>query len=228
MIESDQAGLICYLCRKPIDSGEKSSRDHVPFKKLFASPRPSNLITIPAHQECNASYSEDEEYFRDNVSMLYVPDYDPVMPIADAAKRSLARSPKKRKELISRLAREVDLFTPGGIYIGRSAEFNLNKVKIDRVLIKIARGLQYHHTGILVEDSDEATVYFPNPKERAEGALRAGRFRGSWPKYFSYIGLSEKGEEAAIWWLQFYEHHFGIVVFAGKSFTETKKTGSAS
>lgn len=50
--------LKCLYC------GESSkTKDHVPSKNLLEKPYPKNLMTIPACDNCNKSYSLDEEYF---------------------------------------------------------------------------------------------------------------------------------------------------------------------
>lgn len=51
--------LDCYICEQP----GADTRDHVIPKNLFAE-RPSNLITLPAHQSCNTNLSKDEEFLR--------------------------------------------------------------------------------------------------------------------------------------------------------------------
>jgi hypothetical protein len=43
---------------------EDMTRDHVPPRNLFPSPRPSNLITVPCCRECNRGFSRDDEFFR--------------------------------------------------------------------------------------------------------------------------------------------------------------------
>ncbi|MBN1846321.1 MAG: hypothetical protein JW810_11600, partial [Sedimentisphaerales bacterium] len=51
---------LCALC------GQEGimTREHVPPKCLFLSPRPQNTITVPLCERCNHSYHLDDEYFR--------------------------------------------------------------------------------------------------------------------------------------------------------------------
>jgi len=50
----------CYLC----GSRKRLTDDHIPPKGFFPPPRPSNLITVPCCEACNASYSKDDEAVR--------------------------------------------------------------------------------------------------------------------------------------------------------------------
>src|SRR5262245_47178100 len=55
----------CYLCGLEL-TGEIND-DHVPPRQFYAQElrqaHNPNLLTIPAHKSCNASYQQDEEYF---------------------------------------------------------------------------------------------------------------------------------------------------------------------
>ncbi|PIZ94871.1 MAG: hypothetical protein COX81_02305 [Candidatus Magasanikbacteria bacterium CG_4_10_14_0_2_um_filter_37_12] len=50
----------CYLC----GSIDDLTRDHIPPKNLFPSPKPSNLITVWCCRKCNERYSLIDESFR--------------------------------------------------------------------------------------------------------------------------------------------------------------------
>jgi hypothetical protein len=51
--------LTCVYCDDVADS-----RDHVPPRGIFPSPKPSDLITVPSCTSCNQSFSKDDEYFK--------------------------------------------------------------------------------------------------------------------------------------------------------------------
>src|SRR5438132_859881 len=58
MVKPIRSAVIeCCYCGRPA-----TTRDHVPTRKLFPQPRPSDLITVPACSVCNNSSSKDEEY----------------------------------------------------------------------------------------------------------------------------------------------------------------------
>lgn len=50
----------CYLC----NSTENLTKDHIPPKNLFPSPKPTNLITIWCCKKCNGKFSLIDESFR--------------------------------------------------------------------------------------------------------------------------------------------------------------------
>jgi hypothetical protein len=48
----------CYCCNE-----NTISREHIPPKCLFLTPRPSNMITVPSCQKHIFAKSKDDEYF---------------------------------------------------------------------------------------------------------------------------------------------------------------------
>lgn len=50
----------CYLC----GSTENLTKDHIPPKNLFPSPKPTDLITVWCCRECNEKFSLIDESFR--------------------------------------------------------------------------------------------------------------------------------------------------------------------
>ena len=59
----------CVYCGDIADS-----KDHVPPKVLLETPYPPNLCTVPACRACNASYADDERYYRDAMAHVgFVP-----------------------------------------------------------------------------------------------------------------------------------------------------------
>jgi hypothetical protein len=56
----------CYLC----NSTENLTKDHIPPKNLFPSPKPTNLITVWCCKQCNEKLSLIDESFRVFVSSV--------------------------------------------------------------------------------------------------------------------------------------------------------------
>ena len=54
-----EAEGLCIYCQ----SREADSRDHVPPKGIFPKPRPSDLVSVPACQECNGGFAQLDEEF---------------------------------------------------------------------------------------------------------------------------------------------------------------------
>jgi 5-methylcytosine-specific restriction endonuclease McrA len=63
----------CGYCGAP-----GTTTDHVPSRKFFPRPRPSDLVTVPACARCNNKTSADEEYFL-NIMMAHVAAEGPIV-----------------------------------------------------------------------------------------------------------------------------------------------------
>lgn len=135
----------CIYC----GSKENLSRDHVPPKCLFPSPAPSNLITVPSCEQCNKSFSMDEEYFRVIITSLSGTEQHP-----DAKKlfetkivRGLERRPKLASKVMSTVV-PIDLYS-GDKKIVTAPAYDVNKPEFNRVIVKILRGLLFYETGLI-------------------------------------------------------------------------------
>jgi hypothetical protein len=54
---------LCYLCGKP----DTDTKDHIPSRGIFPEKPSGQLLTVPAHEDCNRKFSEDDELFRNLV-----------------------------------------------------------------------------------------------------------------------------------------------------------------
>lgn len=126
---------------------ENLTNDHVPPKCLFLSPRPTDLITVPACKECNNAFSKDDEFFRALVAIQ-----------ADAAGNrvgqriwdekviasTMKRSPALKRDLAKGIT-TVEVRSYSGLYLGKSPALPFPKKRINRVVERIVRGLLWHH-----------------------------------------------------------------------------------
>jgi hypothetical protein len=153
-----------------------TTRDHVPTRKLFPEPRPSNLITVPSCARCNNLLSADEEYFVR--VLLSVREAD--SPAAHEARRqhfAKLRTPRRRRmsEYMLSTARPVALRTPAGIFLGTGYTFELDSHRFTRVVDKIMRGLWYVAFGERADDAPLATVQLnPEPDALLTGVVQNG------------------------------------------------------
>jgi hypothetical protein len=94
-IEQKHKG-ICALC----GNEDYLTREHVPPKNLFLKPRPKNTITVWTCKSCNASITQDEEYFRIYISAGASPDSECGHLWKEKVEKStFSRSPALRKKL---------------------------------------------------------------------------------------------------------------------------------
>ncbi len=131
----------CFLCG--VEEG--LTREHVPPKGLFPSPRPSDLITVPACEPCNNQFSKDDEYFR--LAMAAFIDRSPAGDRIWNEKVERSTVPSKR------IAPEIEDILKYSQVI-RSSESSgeesvammaLDPDILHRVVEKIVRGLLYRY-----------------------------------------------------------------------------------
>lgn len=188
----------CYLCNKNF----ADTRDHVPPECLFPDPKPSNLITLPCCLQCNRSYSKDEEYFRDNFSMISKRS-PAVKQLWGKTRRSYLRRPLKLRNIKSRLV-DLNLKTQGGIYLGKATGLKFDESKTNRVIEKIIKGLFFHHKKKILPSSVRFHIFF-NPTDILEAYFKLRIFGKRWNDVFCYAFLfAQDNTYSGFWWLEFY------------------------
>ena len=122
-----------------------ATADHVPSRKFFPKPRPSDLVTIPACQPCNNSTSADEEYFL-NVMMSYVGAEGPIVEALRSERFSLPKTERRLRianDMLSKV-RMKPVHAPDGRYLGDAPALEgLDFDRVERVFGKIVRGLYF-------------------------------------------------------------------------------------
>ena len=157
----------CYLCGRPLSC--PTSKDHCPPLALFSPEirqqhNLDQLITFRVHQDCNASYSRDEEYFRATI-VPFAPGsvagnsiYKKFMADARKDERKLSLAEKIRCEFEPR---------PGGLYLPRGlVAKRQDGDRIRRVAWKIVRGLYLHHHCALLPEAIAVGCQLIPPDQR--------------------------------------------------------------
>jgi len=148
---------ICVYC----GASGKMTPDHIPPKGIFARPRPSNLITVPACKDCNAGASEDDEYFKMCLGLNdQARGHPDIKSQTDSIFRALYRP--EARGISTKLVREtfrVDSISPSGLYLGKRYAFNVDLPRIFRVVERIVRGLYFHETGERLPHSHGVAVW---------------------------------------------------------------------
>jgi hypothetical protein len=207
----------CYLC----GSTAQLTRDHVPPKGFFPTPLPSNLITVPCCQACNASYQLDDEavraFFSIAVGRSAAGDWIWEQKVVGS---TVARSPRFREELLSRIG-SPDVSTP--LDAQNLCPVNLPTERIERFITRLTKGLIHHY----FPDYDYSTSTFqvkhiPPTEESARTVheIMAGRpgtsydERGNGVIRYQY-GISDTGL-SGIWFFMFYDAMFYLVMHTRK------------
>ncbi len=122
------------------------TRDHVPPEAFFASsPRPTDLITVPACSLCNSTASKDDEYARLVLAMRQDVGGHPQIKsgVLDAAMRSLQRGAGLRRTFLQSM-RTFKLRSPAGLHIGQAPGYVPDLERVSRVFNRVVRGLYFH------------------------------------------------------------------------------------
>lgn len=138
------------------------TNDHIPPKNLFPPPRPNNLITVPCCQNCNQNASKDDEYFRDMLTMrIDTYEHPDVTKNWQTVLRSLNNPHKTgmRKSIMSTL-KEVSLYTPAGIYLGKSGMLQVDVERLLKVTERIIKGIFYFENGFRLPTDYNVKSFF--------------------------------------------------------------------
>jgi hypothetical protein len=111
-----QTPRLCYLC----GAVGANSRDHVVAAGFFSQPYPPNLVTLPAHHNCQAQYSDSEDYVRNILAGLASGGSDKEAAPGETATRAFQRNSVLRTEIAQGLIAAEEVYTNVGIYIGTS------------------------------------------------------------------------------------------------------------
>jgi hypothetical protein len=134
------------------------SRDHIPPRKLFPQPWTDDLITVAACGDCNNQSSADDEYFIWMVTMsAKAVGHEAVK--ARQQRLSMHASDRRRRMAtnVLKATRRVEVTTPAGLYLGHATGYNVDLVRVNRVLERIVRGLYFVERE--VRAPEEAVVF---------------------------------------------------------------------
>lgn len=168
----------CCYCGAPA-----TTRDHVPTRKLFPRPRPTDLITVPSCDPCNNRLFPEEEYFIHVLISCREAD----TPVARTLREQLfAKDLTKRRirmahRMLGSMGR-APMYSPAGLF-GHAPTFRPDYGQFDRVVDKITRGLYFHAFAQRVPSEHTSEVALRPPPEVFENpdikAIIAEGFGGS-------------------------------------------------
>jgi hypothetical protein len=196
---------VCYICGR--DGAD--SRDHVIPYSFFRSPRPSTILTLPAHYACHNNY--DEEYVRDILSGLGSEGSTSAKELWDTkTKRSFERSAPLRESVRASLVPKIDLISPAGLVFDHTPGIRIETDRFYPLMRKIVQGLHVHHTGELLPPEFRG-LWNPNAllelsTDRRQ-LMEASQFGLVHPEIFGcryLIGNQGTAEASSVWWLCFY------------------------
>lgn len=183
----------------------------MPPKCLFASPRPNNLITVPSCTECNRRFGQDDERVRNLLSVLAATASHPVVEkdVIPKMERSLARRQGRSNlnHILDSLL-DVDVWSTGGVYLGRADAIELDQPVMDRFVDRLVRGLLYYENGLAQVRGSTKWRLPPTgldlqqmPRPFRELWVAPRKFIGD---VFGYFGLYQPERSRSLWIMQFY------------------------
>lgn len=125
----------CYLC-----NAEKTSIEHSPAKCFFPEDKRLNLITVPSCDKHNLDTSLDDEYVRNLIAVTKGNNQIGENLFNDKGNKSLKNSRKKYSEFAQNL-KHLNFIK--GNEDTKNLTFQVDMVRFDRVIKKIAYGLYY-------------------------------------------------------------------------------------
>jgi hypothetical protein len=146
------------------------TKDHIPPKCLFGSKGnlPSDLITVPACEDCNLKTSGDDEFLRLNLApMLEASGHPVARSLVPTIARSLGRPEAIgfAKSFLQNVTL-VRTFTYSGIYVGKMPAMRIDHVRLMRIVEKIVRGLFVTEYGKRLPQSSVVLSIFTNVFQR--------------------------------------------------------------
>lgn len=131
--------------------------DHIPPKCLFRERKGLHLITVPACNKCNQSYKKDDEYFRIYVSAdISRNEQGKKLWHEKVIGSTFIRSFKLRKTIASNISEDIKKFN-GEVF--KRKILNMDASRINNVLIRIVKGLYWHHYGKSLPSNTLFEVY---------------------------------------------------------------------
>lgn len=219
---SKKPSVQCYYCGKWSNS---HTNEHVVAKCLAGDVPNIEFIRVPACLRCNNQFSIDESRFRDFLSVIGsgygIEEADGALA---AFGRSVGRRPGPNKDY-QRIRnaitiRGIDL---GPLHFGPPPIIHLpDDLDENKVLIKIARGLHFHHTGKIVPPHYvKDAVLIPERCMPVELRQMQYSITGDIGDFFHYNGWwSTEGSDSAVWVMHFYQRAIGIAWFHNTKVTE--------
>lgn len=206
----------CVYCRKR----RYVTRDHLPPQILFAKPRPSNLVTVPACNLCNQKASRDDHYFglvikadidRAQFPREFKASLDDIRKLGAEARRGLA------KKMLAN--QSIELVEEGSGVLVPHLRYDVEQERVRAVIERIARGLFFRRRKIRLPPTHgvwTALAQSPSAKEasfiQANGssfaALDAEPLVDIGSGVFTYRGLVLPGRSYRSFWYFSFFHKY--------------------
>jgi hypothetical protein len=201
---------ICCFCGNPA-----LTMDHIPPNCIFPDPKPQNLITVPACARCNQESSLDDEYFR-----FIVATANSERPPAKLITQRIIKRAREKPTLLQSLMRKtikVDVYSEGGIFLEQRPAFIYDRVRVQKTVDKIVRGLFWLEQRCILGDNYKVRkfeLYLPSPNknppvpdEKLQAAILSlpRKMVGDGNVFAYRYSIDTKDPSITGWFLEFFE-----------------------
>jgi hypothetical protein len=200
---------VCAYCAKT-GTKREGNREHFVPRGVWGGGRPNRTLTVWAHTECNSSYSQDDEYFRDALIFMNGSQEHPEAQRVLAG--PLSRVMDERPTVFINHLRAIspaEVRTHSGLFAGHSLAFPLDMPRFYRVLRKIVLGLYFCKFGKPLPPDHAVLLAWDN---RQTSAVMSDIFPYMQPiedfgdDVFRYTWFAQPSDDRlTFWWLGFYE-----------------------
>jgi hypothetical protein len=130
---------LCYLCGKP----GADTKDHIPPRDIFPEKPTGQLITVPAHYDCNHRFHKEDELFRNLITVASTRTPQGYHAWKEKVLPSWQKNPGAKRDLQKRLTSVwIKDLVSGGLL--RSPAVKQDVELVQRQIDRWTRGLYYH------------------------------------------------------------------------------------
>lgn len=198
--------LLCPYCAE----AEPTTKDHLPPKGIFPTPRPSDLITVPCCAACNNAASIYDERFKVFLS-LHIGDAkeDTSRLFHEHTRRTLRHNRKLMRKILGGL-NPAYLTNRQGIITGQGYTIRWDSEAHDQVIGRMIRGLYFHHFDAVLPKATPITIHWYRELSDDTFALAQQLHRRTvGDGQFEYaFGRATDNPDSSVWIFQFYQSHW--------------------
>lgn len=151
---------LCYLC----GSEGADTKDHVPPRGIFPLKPKGQLITVPAHRECNAKFQSDDELFRNLIIAASYRTPEGRTAWQEQVVKSWNSNPKA-KNILKDLLFRVNIKDPQNNLTVPVEALRIDVNLVERQVARWSRGLFYKRFRSPLSQSSEIVVNKLGPPE---------------------------------------------------------------
>jgi hypothetical protein len=197
---------ICGYC----GNASPTTRDHIPPRAIFPTPRPGDLITIPSCVSCNQGASDRDELFRAYLSLHVGVDTPSTSRLWEPALRGIQRNRRLHQRLLAEMER-VWLMTPSGVIYGQAHRGRWDSDAHDATIERMIRGLYFHHYGEVLGNRVRVKAHWFRglSPDLLEATAECEQRSVGGGQFVYRFGRASDAPLHSIWLFEFHKRHWG-------------------